>query len=206
MSVIVSPFGFLEMQVEGVSRQALELCQANLGQSPEALDAIDVNVALGELVPGMVDAEVAVTEVDQAIVASPAVGVDDGAGVHPASDDALQGWLGAVGNDLSVDLALALEDAEHGGLAVGAAAAPALDPARAEETLVDLNHSEQGALCLAIEQNPFSQAAVEAIHGVAVQAAQGGCLKGGQVGRKIAHQLAELGLRNPRTLCILVFH
>ena len=81
VSVVISPFGFLEVQVKGVLGEALELRQADLGQPPEALDAVDVNGALGELVAGMIDAEVAVAEVDQAVVAAPAVGVDDGAGV-----------------------------------------------------------------------------------------------------------------------------
>ena len=37
----------------------------------------------------MVDADVAIAEVDPAVVAAPAIGVDDGARVDPAADDAL---------------------------------------------------------------------------------------------------------------------
>ena len=144
--------------MEGVLGEALELRQADLGQPPEALDAVDVNGALGELVAGMIDAEVAVAEVDQAIVAALAVGVDDGARIHPAADDALQGWLRAVGNDLGIDLALALDDAEDDALAVGAASAPPLDPTGAEEAFIDLDDPEQGALCFAVKQNAFAQA------------------------------------------------
>ena len=77
--MVVSPFGLLEMEVEGVSRQALELGQPALGQAPEAFDAVDMDGAFGELVAGMVDADVAIAEVDQAVVAAPAIGVDDGA-------------------------------------------------------------------------------------------------------------------------------
>ena len=50
-------------------------------------------VAFGELVAGMVDADVAIAEVDQAVVAAPAIGVDDGARVDPTADDALEGGL-----------------------------------------------------------------------------------------------------------------
>ena len=59
------------MEVEGVSRQALELGQPDLGQAPEAFDAVDMDDAFGELVAGMVDADVAIAEVDQAVVAAP---------------------------------------------------------------------------------------------------------------------------------------
>ena len=57
--------------------------------------------AFGELVTGMVDADVAIAEVDQAVVAAPAIGVDDGARVDPAADDALEGGLRAVREALS---------------------------------------------------------------------------------------------------------
>ena len=74
-----------------MSGQAFELGQADLGQAPEALDAVDVDGA--PLIPGMIDPEVAIAEVDQAVVAGPAIGVDDGARVHPAPNDALESWL-----------------------------------------------------------------------------------------------------------------
>ena len=130
--------------MEGVPGEALELRQADLGQAPEAFDAVDVDGAVGELVFGMIDAEVAVAEIDQAVVATPAIGVDDGPGVRPSADDALQGRPREVRYDLGVDLAPALEDAEDDGLAIGAAPAPALDPARPEEAFIDLDDTEQG--------------------------------------------------------------
>ena len=204
--MVVSPFGFLEMQVEGVSGQALELCQPDLCQPPEALDAVDVDSSFAELIPGMIDAEVTVAEIDEPVVAAPAIGVDDGTGVHPAADDALQGRPRAVRDNLCVDLALALEDAEDDGLAVGAAPASALDPARPEEALVDLDDTEQGALRFAGKQNAFAQASVEAIDGVAVQTAQRGRLESGQIGSEVPNQLADLALRDPRTPRVLVFH
>jgi len=94
-------------------------------------------------------------------------------------------------------LAPALEDAEDDGLAVGAASASTLDPARSEEALVDLDDPEQGPLRFAGKQQAFPQAPVEPVHRIAVQAAQSRRLKGGQIGGEIAHDLADLGLGNP---------
>ena len=112
MAMIVSPFGFLEVEVEGVSGQSLELCQPDLCQTPEAFDAVDLDSSFAELIVGMIDAEVAIAEIDQTVVAAPAIGVDDGAEIHPAAVDALEGWPRAVRDDLGVDLALTLEDSE----------------------------------------------------------------------------------------------
>ena len=43
------------MEVEGVFRQALEWGQPDLGEAPEAFDAVDRDGACGALVAGMVD-------------------------------------------------------------------------------------------------------------------------------------------------------
>ena len=53
-----APLGLLEMQMEGVPWQALELRQTDLGHAPEALDAVDMDRAPDELVPGVIDAQV----------------------------------------------------------------------------------------------------------------------------------------------------
>ena len=87
--MIEAPLGLLEVEMEGVLWQSLELGQPDLGHSPEAFDAIDVDRAAGEFIPRMVDPEVAVAEIDEAVVTAPAVGVNDGAWVHPAADDPL---------------------------------------------------------------------------------------------------------------------
>ena len=124
--------------------QALEFGQPDLGQAPEAFDAVDMDGSLRELVAGMIDADVAIAEIDQAVVAAPAIGVDDGARVDPAADNTLEGGLGAVRDDLGVDAALALKDAENDRLAVGAAPPPALDAPRPEEALVNLDDCRTG--------------------------------------------------------------
>ena len=141
-----------------MSRQALELGQPDLGQAPEAFDAVDMDGSPGELVAGMIDTDVAIAEIDQAVVAAPAIGVDDGARVDPAADNTLEGGLGAVRDDLGVDAALALKDAENDRLAVGAAPPPALDAPRPEEALVNLDDAEQGALGFTGQQHAFPHA------------------------------------------------
>ena len=62
--VILAPFCFFEMQMEGVFGQALELRQPYFGQAPKAFDAIDVYASTGEFVLGMIDAVVAVSKID----------------------------------------------------------------------------------------------------------------------------------------------
>lgn len=79
--------------MEGVFWQALELGEPDLGHAPEALDTVDVDRASGELVSGMIDTIVSVSQIDEAVIAAPAIGVDNGAGIDLPSDNALYRWL-----------------------------------------------------------------------------------------------------------------
>ena len=65
---------------------AVELGQASLGVAPEALDAVDVRSIVGEFILPVLDAQMLlVTHIDQAIVATPSVGVH-----HRVQADAAQ--------------------------------------------------------------------------------------------------------------------
>lgn len=48
-------------------RQALELRKAGFCHAPEALDTVDVDPAPDEFILSMIDAEVAITKIDQAV-------------------------------------------------------------------------------------------------------------------------------------------
>lgn len=97
------------MQVKGGRRESIELHEPGLGKGPKGFDAVNMVPSPGELVLAMMDAIMLfVTQVHQAVVASPAVGVNHALGVHLAPDDGLQSGLGAILYDLGVDLAASL--------------------------------------------------------------------------------------------------
>ena len=76
--MVETELAFLEVQVERLAMDAAELREAHLGETPEVLDAVDVRLPAGELVLPVVHAVVfPVAEVDQAVIPSPAVRVDD---------------------------------------------------------------------------------------------------------------------------------
>src|SRR5690606_18693727 len=149
-AMVEAELGLLQVQVEGVPGHAVELGQAVLGVAPEALDAVDVAASAGELVLAVVDAEVfGVADVDQAVVAGPAVGVDDALEADAAADRLPQRLFLHVGDDLGVDAVAPLEHAEDDGLAPGAPAPLAADASGAEVGLIDFDHPPHRALQLA---------------------------------------------------------
>lgn len=81
-----------------------------------------------------------------------------------------------------------------------------LDPPRTEEGFIDLDLSGQGRLFFTVLGNPFPESLQESVHRVAVQPRYYGDLGGVQVEGKEPDQLPEFGLRNFRTICVLVFY
>jgi hypothetical protein len=66
------------MQVESMSRDSIELLESPFGETPEAFNAVDVCRAACELVRAMMHTEVLrVADIDQSVVATPTVRVND---------------------------------------------------------------------------------------------------------------------------------
>lgn len=155
----------LEMQVEGVSWNAVELGKPSLRIAPEGFDAVDVVVVDAELIHVMTDAKMlGIPYVHQAVVSRPSIAVDDGFQADPSSDNLLQRGFAAVGNDLGVDAIVPLEDPEHDGLSACATTVLATNPAGAEIGFVDLNGSTERRLCLANLREPPSDSKKDVVH------------------------------------------
>ena len=137
------------MKNKGVSGYAVELGQASFGEAPKTLDAIDMVLADGKLVSLMVHPQMfLVAHVDQAVVTAPTIGVDDRLEADTAQNSLAERLSPAIGNDLGIDITVALEDAKHDRLASRPTAALAADASRAEVTLIDFDFPSQGVLRL----------------------------------------------------------
>ena len=108
--MIEAEFGFLEMQVEGSCRHAIELGQSSFCIAPETFDSIDVSFSIGELIGTVIDPQMLVkSDIDQTIIASPAIGMDHRTGFDMTANDRLQRGFGTIWHDLRLDLAMVFE-------------------------------------------------------------------------------------------------
>ena len=90
----------------------IEFPHVTLRLVPEILDSVDVVLLVGKEL-GMVDPQVLEVRDIQHIVGLPAVGINDAVGNDFALDDRYQGIGSGVGNDLRIDPASALQQAEY---------------------------------------------------------------------------------------------
>src|ERR1700733_4909028 len=185
------------MKNKGVSGYAVELGQASFGEAPKTLDAIDMVLADGKLVSLMVPPQMfLVAHVDQAVVTAPTIGVDDRLEADTAQNSLAERLSPAIGNDLGIDITVALEDAKHDRLASRPTAALAADASRAEVTLIDFDFPSQGVLRLTPASHLASQLEVNRVHRPYRKSGHSSRLAGRQVEREGANQTPKKLLGN----------
>src|SRR5262245_5136344 len=196
--MVESKFAFFEMQKEVFAANATALRQTRFRRTPEALNAIDVDAAAPHKdTVAMFDAEMfPIAEVHQPVVADPAIGMNDAGQGDATANNAPQGGLFRVGDDLGIDAALAFEDAKHDRFAPGAAAALAANAAAAEIRFVDFDRAAHRRMLLADPGHANTEGVKEPVHGAATDVGELRDFGGLEIEREEAYDLPKFGLRN----------
>ncbi len=204
-----APLTFLEMERK-VDLDAVELRQASLREAPEALNPVDVDAISGELVLGVIDPEVlVVANVDQSVVPTPTIRVDDGVERYLSPNDRLERVTGAVGDDLGIDPTITLEDPKHRLLQGPTTALElpvvAFDSTGSEVALVELNlTNELTQLRKLLVVDEASEAAEPEIDRVTVHPGQLRRFRGLNVNAEVLYQLFQFVGRDPNHMSSLI--
>jgi hypothetical protein len=154
-----------------------------------------VATATGEFVLPVLDPVVLlIAEVDEAVVAPPAIRVDDAVQVDSAPDNALQRGFRAIRHDFGVDLPFSLEDPKHGRFAISSASSFALYSFAAEVGFIDFDFARKGRLPFTKLGNSLSDEKVIAVDCIAVEACEGCGLAGIQIQGETPYEVPELGI------------
>ena len=139
------------MQVEGTGSHTSETNESCFCMPPDAFNTVDVVAAFGKFIFAMINTKVlAVTNIDQTVIATPAVRVDDAFQFYLSAYNRLQGGFRAIWNDFSINVTVPLKDAKDNRFAVCATASFAFDATRTKERFVNFNLSREGRLSLTI--------------------------------------------------------
>lgn len=112
VSMIISEFQFFQVKREPTGRDAVMLDQSLLRPTPEALQAVDVDLAGGEA--GLVvDRQMPVAAKHERVVSLVAVGINNAAPPHFLGGDGEQRLGFDVRHDLDIDLPGALQEPEN---------------------------------------------------------------------------------------------
>ncbi len=135
-----------------------------------------------------------ITNINQAVIASPAVGADHVFQTDPAPNNPLQRGLRAIGDDLGIDTPLAFKDPKNDCLSISTPSSFSFNPPWTKEGFIDFNLSDERRSCVTKINQAKTNSPEITIDRVTAQPGQGGDLGGVQINRKQAYRFTELTL------------
>ena len=91
MAVIKAKFAFFQMEREDMLVKAPKADEPSFGKGPKAFYSIDMGMLVGKLVVAMLSTKVLpIAQIYQAIVASPAIRVNNAFKLHTATNHSLE--------------------------------------------------------------------------------------------------------------------
>jgi len=204
--MVKTEFGLLEVQRKGLRWDAFELSQTQFGIGPEGLDSVYMAVTSSKHVFTMMDSKVlGVSDVPQALIASPTVTVDDAIDRDMTSNNLLQRGLSGIRDNLRIDPAIALEDTEDNGFRSGTTSALTPNSPRTEIGFVHFNLACEGVVERTFINQPGPDLLVDRVDRTDAEPTQISRFRGWKIKGKEAQNLPEFALRNLRPFVVPVF-
>ena len=102
------------MQMEGQFTQPSKFGKPGLGIAPEAFDSIDMTFTMDKFILPVVDSKMFfIAKVNEAIVPSPAIRMNNAFEIYTTSNSRLQRGSPAIGNNFGEDFPVALKDTKN---------------------------------------------------------------------------------------------
>jgi len=137
--MIPSKLTFFEVKKEHIFSDASKFGHSKFSKAPEGLNPIDVILASGKLVLVMMDSVMSITSSDQAVVSSPAIGVNVTVRENMASDHRHQLCSGAVFDHTEEHLFPSFVETENRSFTSRPSSSLSANSSRAEIRFVDLD-------------------------------------------------------------------
>ena len=158
MPVIKAEFGFFQVQVKRMSCCAVKLYQTVFCITPKRLDTVDMLRSAGKFILPVTHLEMLCkTHINQAVITTPAISIDDTPNRNVPAYYLLQCGFGRIRNDFRIDLAAPLEYAGNDGFATGTAPAFTTDALCAKVRSVKFHNAVKRGLPLAFDSQTPAQ-------------------------------------------------
>jgi len=147
----------------------MELHKPSFSKGPEGFNAIDMAFTANEFIYSMVYAIVLIIpQINQAVVASPSVRMDDTFRVYSTSNDALQRGFSTIRHDLGVHFSTTLQDTEYRRFSIRSTAPFSLDAFTAKIGFINLDFTQKGGFSFTKFGNSFSNKEQIPIDGITI--------------------------------------
>lgn len=136
---------FFQVQMKSRSTHATKPAESCFGIAPKTFNVINVRLLLNKLIASMVDAKMfLVSQINQAIIPSPSIRMNDTFQLYAPPDDGLKRLSGTIGDDLSINLPITFENAKDNCLARCTSSSFTLNTTSAKVTFINFNFTTKG--------------------------------------------------------------
>ena len=206
MSMIKPELSLFKMQLKGMLSNAIKLSQSAFSETPKRLDTIYMRIAPGKFIVAMVDPMMFIKpDIHQTIVATPAISMNHTGNVHLASDNGLQDSFRRIRDDFSVNIIPTLQKSKDHRLTSSASTSLASHTLGTKVRLIGLQLARKRRSLGTSSAHARANTKVDGINAAHRNTAQCSALSGGQIKRKVAHNLTKLGFAEFRTPEVPVF-
>jgi len=158
------------MQMEGHFTQPSKFGKPGLGIAPEAFDSIDMTFTMDKFILPVVDSKVFfIAKVNEAIVPSPAIRMNDAFEIYTTSNNRLQRGSPAIGNNFGEDFPVAFKDTENNCFAESSTATFSLNASGAKVAFINFNLSIKRRFPLTIFGNSLPNFSKVSVSSIAIQ-------------------------------------
>jgi len=170
------------MQMEGHFTQTPKFGKSGLGIAPEAFDSIDMTFTLDKFILPVVDSEVFfLTKVNEAIVPSPAIRMNDASETCTTSNNRLQPGSSAIRNDFGEDFPVGFKDTKNNCFAESPTATFSIYASGAKVVFITFNLSIKRRWPLTIFGNSLPDFSELSVNSLPIQAGYFCNLRGLQI-------------------------
>lgn len=196
--MIKTIFTFFQVQIKSLGRHSVKFVQSSFGIRPETFNAVNVVLANGKNIRRMINAKMfALADINQSIIAAPAVRVNHRIQGYLAANDVLQCLLGGVRRNFGKDRAITFVNSKDNGLAACTASALSANSSRAKIGFINFDLATGKRRCAhRFFGNSISNFQVNLINRFARQISQKSRFLSGQIKRKILDNLSGFALAN----------
>ncbi len=186
------------MQIKSFWRHTIELLQSPFGIRPETFYSVNMNITDGKNIKRVVDSQVfGIPDIDQSIVAAPAVRMNHRIKRNLAANNVLQGFLLHIGNNLGINRTVSFINPKDNSFAARSAPALASDSSCSEVGFVNLDLAGgERRSAFTFFGDSISNFQINLINRLARQISQKSCFLSRQIKGEILDDLPCFSLAN----------
>src|SRR6188768_4322549 len=207
MAMIKTKFGFFQVQVKSMRKHAIELSQMPFCKAPERFDTVNMPLTIGKFILSMVNPEVFVkTNINQSVIASPAIGMNDRIRRYMTTDNGLQRHFRTIRNNFRINFSLPLEHTKNNRFPIGSTTSFSSHALSAKIRFIDLYRALQWRFKLTISGNLLPYFKVNTVDRSHRNIRQLRCTGSSEIQRKTSNKLSEFCFSNSRTEIVSIFN